>query len=118
MESVFLKHIAHSIFSFFRSSMTLYISIVFHYVFRNTPRGDRRIYLVVVSYYTALVSPAAFTTCTHTCSLRFEPSGYWFAVALSLRRRAPAPTEYILYSINISIVHHFYIISHFSESLT
>ena len=37
--------------------------------------------------------PAAFTPCILTCSLRLELSGCWFAGALSLRRRAPAPTQ-------------------------
>ena len=73
-------------------SIALYLSIVFHYVFQIAPRGDRRIYLVVISYYTALVSPCGIHY-RHTCSLRLELSGCWFAVALSLRRRTPAPTQ-------------------------
>ena len=35
-------------------TIALYLSTVFHYVFKIAPRGDRRIYLVVISYYTAL----------------------------------------------------------------
>ena len=81
------------IFSLKRGAdIALYLSIVFHYIFQIAPRGDRRIYLVVISYYTALVSPCGIHY-IHTCSLRLELSGCWFAFALSLRRRAPAPKQ-------------------------
>ena len=95
------------------ADITLYISKVFHCVFQNTHRGDRRIYLVVISYYTVLVSPCGI----HYMYTHLFPEARAQRLLVCGRALQHNRNIYSI-NINISIIHLFilYIIYYHTAS--